>query len=155
MAKRKKHNHTEISRDVEWVKLTLTEDDLNAMVIEGIIPDRETGEWRLATGELFLTPHTHEIVVFEAYFVQGFRLPAHPFLFNLLQYYGINLYHLNPNNILHISTFINLCEPFARSISSKLVGGCYLVLRDRMASQYIQVPLNTLMKGWNTKWFYI
>jgi len=174
MAKTKKHSCTEISCDVEWVKSTLTEEDLNAMVIEGIIPDRETSEWRPAIGELFLTPHTHEIVVFEAYFVPGFGLPAHPFLRNLFRYYGISLCHLNPNSILHISIFINLCEAFlgitphfnlfrhffclkrfSGKGSPKVVGGVYLQLRDGMANQYIDVPLNTSLKGWTARWFYV
>ena len=32
-------------RDLEWISLTITKEDLNGMVMEGIIPDRETGEW--------------------------------------------------------------------------------------------------------------
>ena len=38
---------------------------------------------------------------------------------------------------------------------SKVLGGVYLQLRDRMASEYINVPLNTSLKGWNTRWFYM
>jgi hypothetical protein len=36
----KKRTRTKTSRDVEWVKSTLTKEDINGMVIEGIIPDR-------------------------------------------------------------------------------------------------------------------
>ena len=28
-------------------------------------------------------------------------------------------------------------------------------LRDGMANEYINVPLNTSLKGWNARWFYI
>ena len=38
---------------------------------------------------------------------------------------------------------------------SKVVGGVYLQLRDGMANEYINVPLNTSLKGWNARWFYI
>ena len=38
---------------------------------------------------------------------------------------------------------------------SKVVGGVYLQLRDGMASEYINVPLNTSLKGLNSKWFYM
>ena len=31
----------------------------------------------------------------------------------------------------------------------------YLQLWDGMASEYLTVPLNTLLKGWNTRWFYM
>ena len=36
-----------------------------------------------------------------------------------------------------------------------MVGGVYLQLRDGMASEYINVPLNTSLKGWNARWFYM
>ena len=36
-----------------------------------------------------------------------------------------------------------------------MVGGVYLQLRDGMASEYINVPLNTSLKGWNSRWFYM
>ena len=36
-----------------------------------------------------------------------------------------------------------------------MVGGVYLQLWDGMASEYINVPLNTSLKGWNSKWFYM
>ena len=36
-----------------------------------------------------------------------------------------------------------------------MVGGMYLQLRDGMTSEYINVPLNTSLKGWNARWFYV
>ena len=33
--------------------------------------------------------------------------------------------------------------------------GVYLQLRDEMAGEYLTVPLNTSLKGWNARWFYI
>ena len=36
-----------------------------------------------------------------------------------------------------------------------MVGGIYLQLWDGMASEDINVPLNTSLKGWNSKWFYM
>jgi len=83
-------------RDLEWVTSTSSEEDLNGLVIEGMLPNKETAGWRAAAGEEFPTPHTHELVVFKAYFVRGFGIPAHPFLRNLLRYYRINLCHLIP-----------------------------------------------------------
>ena len=31
----------------------------------------------------------------------------------------------------------------------------YLQMLDAMAGEYITVPLNTSLKGWNTRWFYM
>ena len=36
-----------------------------------------------------------------------------------------------------------------------MVGNIYLQLWDGMASDHINVPLNTSLKGWNSKWFYM
>ena len=36
-----------------------------------------------------------------------------------------------------------------------MVGGVYLQLRDGMAGEYLTVPLNTSLKGWNARWFYM
>jgi len=118
---------------------------LEGMVFEGILHNQVTIGWRPAVGEPFLTPDTSELIVFMAYFVRRFGIPMHPFLWKLLDYYGIKLCHLHPNNILHISLFINLCEafikiaphfnlfryflclkPFSGSRSPKVVGGVYL-----------------------------
>ena len=37
----------------------------------------------------------------------------------------------------------------------KVVSGVYLQLHDGMTSEYIPVPLNTSLKGWNIRWFYM
>ena len=161
---------SEVRRDQKWVRSTISRETLEEMVFEGILQDQVTIGWRPATGEPFPTLDTNELVVFEAYFVRGFGIPLHPFLRKLLGYYGINLCHLHPSSIPHISLFINLCEafvkitlhfnlfryffclkPFLGSRSPKVVGGVYLQLRDGMMKEYIQVPLNTSLKGWNAK----
>ena len=36
-----------------------------------------------------------------------------------------------------------------------MVGDVYLQLRNGMACEYISVPLNTSLKGWNVRWLYI
>ena len=89
------------------------------MVFEGILQDQVIAGWRPAVGEPFPTPDTNELVVSEAYLVRGFGIPTHPFLRKLLGYYGINLCHLPPNSILHISLFINLCEAFIGIVTTQ------------------------------------
>jgi len=78
------------------------------MVFEGVLHYQATAGRRPTAGELFLTPDTSELIVFVAYFVHGFGIPTHPFLWKLLDYYNISLCHLHPNSIVHISLFINL-----------------------------------------------
>ena len=38
--------------------------------------------------------------------------PSQRFLRGLLHYYGLELQHLNPNGIQHISAFVVLCEGY-------------------------------------------
>ena len=36
-----------------------------------------------------------------------------------------------------------------------MVGGVYLQLHDWMVGEYITMPLNTSLMGWNARWFYM
>ena len=74
---------------------------------------------------------------------------------------------------MHISIFIHFCEAYLRVLPhfnlfrhlfwlkkkgggcSKVVGGVYLQLCDGMTGEYITVSLNTSLKGWNARWFYM
>ena len=85
----------------------------------------------------------------------------------------MSLCNLHHNTILHISIFIHFCEAYLGilphfnlfhhlfwlkkrgGVGSKVVGGVYLQLRDGMACKYLTMPLNTSLKGWNTRWFYM
>jgi hypothetical protein len=51
-------------------------------------------------------------VMFLAFLLRGFSLPAHEFLRGLFFVYGMQLHQLTPNSILHIAYFITLCESF-------------------------------------------
>ena len=85
----------------------------------------------------------------------------------------VSLCNLHPNTILHISIFIHFCEAYLGILpdfnlfrylfwlkkrgdgGSKVVGGVYLQLRDGMAGEYLTMLLNTSLKGWNARWFYM
>jgi hypothetical protein len=44
--------------------------------------------------------------------IRGLGLPVSPFFHDLLDFYSLNLTHLNPNSILQISIFVHLREAF-------------------------------------------
>ena len=160
-------------RDEEWVPSRTKEAELNRLVEASVLPDRATAGWRPALGEPFPTHHTDEVVVFEDFFWRGLGFPVHPFLRNLLELWVVSLCNLHPNTILHISIFIHFCEAYLGILphfnlfrhlfwlkkrgggGSKVVGGIYLQLRNGMAGEYLTVPLNTTLKGWNARWFYM
>src|SRR5438105_3891276 len=95
-----------------WAKSSVMEEELERMVKEFVLPEKNLIGWRAADGESFPTANTDEIVVFVPLFYRGFSLLTSSFFRGLLHWYGIELINLNPNSILHISAFIHLCEAF-------------------------------------------
>ena len=66
----------------------------------------------LGVGELELMPRDGEIISFTAFHHLGLSLPLHPFVWGLMFFYGLWLHDLMSEGILHIATFIMLCEAF-------------------------------------------
>ncbi|KAK1631877.1 hypothetical protein QYE76_006192 [Lolium multiflorum] len=104
--------------------------------------------------------------------IRGLSAPIHPFLRGLLYVYGLQLHHLTPNSILHISIFITLCEAFLgvqpnwalwkriffcrRNGSANVaynIGG--VVISVRSSVNYFDVKLPDSVQGWRKKWLYI
>lgn len=52
------------------------------------------------------------VVVFVPFLIRGLGLPISPFFRGLLDYYSLNLTHLNLNYVLQIAIFMHLCEAF-------------------------------------------
>ena len=57
-------------------------------------------------------PEENEVVSFAGFYSFGFGVTIDPLLQWLLYYYGICLHDLTPEEILHLSVFIMLCEGF-------------------------------------------
>lgn len=98
----------------DWMPSTVTTSELEALVANGLLPPRDLCTWSApcADTELSPLPDTNERVVTIPFFERGLGLPAHDFLHGLLHHYGMQLHHLTPNSLLHISCFITLCEAF-------------------------------------------
>jgi hypothetical protein len=65
-----------------------------------------------AQGPCISSPGGGYVVVCAAFYERGFGVPSHRFLCSLLQFYGLELHHLNPLGILYIATFVTLCKAF-------------------------------------------
>jgi hypothetical protein len=76
----------------------VSESDLLHLVDVGVLPPKELCSWRICRGLTVPTEDTHESVS--------------PFFRGLLDFYNLNLTHLNPNSILQISIFVHLCEAY-------------------------------------------
>lgn len=162
------------SFESQWVPSDVTEENLKEMVAHGVLPAKEIIEWRPAYGEAFPTPNTHEVIVFTPFFYGRFALPTSKFFMGILEFYGINIYHINPNSIVHIANFIHVCEAFLgikphfalfrrifflkpqpNKSKPRVVGGSCFQLWGTLCQKYFLMPFKTSNKGWHSNWFYI
>jgi hypothetical protein len=100
---------------VAWVRPTMTEAKIQALVDRGLLRPKTEVEWRAAAGEGFPSEDIKEQVVFAAFF-RG-----------LLYYYGLELVHLVPNSITVVSTFIHFCEAYWGYCLNSHCGGIFFV----------------------------
>jgi hypothetical protein len=94
----------------EWSISKCSRHHLANLVLGGLLQDRNLINWRLALRDPFPMENVDEIVSFCSFSEQGLALPTCSFFCGLLYFYGIELQHLNPNSICHISIFIHFCE---------------------------------------------
>jgi hypothetical protein len=142
------------------------ESDLLRLVDVGVLPPKELCSWRICCGVTISTEDTHESVVYVPFLIRGLALPISPFFRGLLDFYNLNLTHLNPNSILQISIFFHLCEaslgilphfnlwkylyhcrPGMAGGQHQLVGGASLEMRRRRKTEYLDIPLRTTLRG--------
>jgi hypothetical protein len=78
----------------------VSEADLLHLVEIGVLPPKELCSWQIWWGVTFPTEDTHEAVIFVPFLIRGLALPVSPFFRGLLDFYSMNLTHLNPNYVL-------------------------------------------------------
>ena len=105
-------------------------------------------QWRVGEGEDYPFEGTLETVLFRDFVERGFAVPVSEFFHALFHFWGIQLHHLTPQSILHLSIFTHFCEaflgilphfhlfqyffiivPIPNATKPAVVGGCELVLR--------------------------
>jgi hypothetical protein len=150
---------------------TTTKGNVNKLRSLGLIPDEE-GNIILPGSASRPNPPAGFSVMFVAFLYRGLSLPAHEFLRRLLISYGIQLWQLTPNSILHLAIFITLCEAFLGidphwglwkkilfvkryncSNGSFVTGGVGFVVRKDV--NYFNFPMREYVQGWRLKWFYL
>jgi hypothetical protein len=96
----------------------VSESDLLHLV--GVLPPKEVCSWRIWHGVTVPTEDTHEAIIFVPFLIRGLALPASPLFRGLLDFYDLNLTHLNPNSILQI---VILCTSAKLSLEFFLISG--------------------------------
>jgi hypothetical protein len=147
-------------------KSTANESKILKLVQNHFLPDCEVLRWQLANGDDIPTPNTNEIMVLSSFFQHGFVLPTCEFLHGLLHHYQIKLIHLNPNSILHIVVFVHLCKAFLIVPLNFPLFKTYFLLKYQPSidkrkvifdmglqthprSGFLDLPMNTSLKGWH------
>jgi hypothetical protein len=90
----------------------ISESDLLHLVDVGVLLLKELYSWRICRGVTVLTEDTYESFDYVPFLIRDIALPVSPFFRGLLDFYELNLTHLNPNSILQVSIFVHLCEAF-------------------------------------------
>jgi hypothetical protein len=155
-----------------WVRSTMTEAKIQALVDRGLLRPKSEVEWRAATGEEFPNEDVKEQIVFASFFERGFNLPVGDFFYDLLYYYRLELVHLVPDSITVVSTFIHFCKAYlgipphftlwkyffcVKSIGKRSgpVGAVMFNLRSGLKAEWIDTDLPDNTTGWRLVWFYI
>ncbi|KAK1646066.1 hypothetical protein QYE76_063871 [Lolium multiflorum] len=151
----------------EWERSKISTQDINMLKKLGI--SKKPKALCFPSEESYPTPPMGYRVSFVDHLICGLSTPIHPFLRGLLFIYGLQLHHLTPNSILHISIFITLCEAFLgvqpnwalwkriffcrRNGSPNVaynIGG--VVISVRPTVDYFDVKLPDSVQGWRKKW---
>ena len=160
---------TKVSRD--WGASSISNREVNKLRTLGLISPSDD-DIRLPGPASRPKPPKGFTVMFVAFLFRGLSLPAHEFLRSLLFFYGIQLWQLTPNSILHLSIFITVCEAFLGidphwglwrkifyvkrhndSNGPPVVGGVGFVVRKEV--DYFNYPMKESVQGWRNKWFYL
>ncbi|KAK1611346.1 hypothetical protein QYE76_035019 [Lolium multiflorum] len=154
----------------EWERSKISSQDVNLLKKLGI--SKKPKALCFPSEESYPTPPMGYRVSFVDHLIRGLSAPIHPFLRGLIFVYDLQLHHLTPNSILHISIFITLCEAFlgvspnwalwkriffcCRNGSPNVaynIGG--VVISVRPTVDYFDVKLPDSVQGWRKKWLYI
>ena len=94
-----------------WMASSITEEDIVKIRKAGYLT-ADVKHRLPAPEQVIPTPETNESVVFVSHFLRGLGLTLDPFVRGLMFYYGLDFHDLAPDSILHISSFIVVCEAF-------------------------------------------
>jgi hypothetical protein len=101
----------------------ISESDLFHLVEIGGLPPKELCSWWIWRGVTVSIEDTHESVVYVPFLMRRLALPISPFFRGLLDFYDLNLKHLNPKSILQVAIFVHLCEAFLGILPHSDSGG--------------------------------
>src|SRR5688572_28438082 len=156
-----------------WQHSVMKEEAVQALVDAKLLQPKEILEWRPAFPNAWqFEEHPAETVMLAHFIERGLAEPTSDLFRGILKYYNLQLVHLNPNGVLHMSIFVHLCEVYlgvhpSLELFSKLfhckpqpsaqrtevLGGAGFQLKNSTA--YIEYHLTDSHGDWKKRWFYI
>jgi hypothetical protein len=94
----------------DWTPSKVTLEHLQNLVSQGFTIAMEVVTCCVPVDPVSPVPAEGYVVSFMAFYERGFGVPSHRFLRSLLHHYRLELHQLTPSEILHIATFVILCE---------------------------------------------
>jgi hypothetical protein len=98
--------------ELGWPVSEITAKPLQNLVSQGYLLAVELANCHVPTDPASPALVVGYVAVCSSFYHRGFGVPSHQFLCLLLLFYGLELHHLTPLGILHITTFITLCEAY-------------------------------------------
>jgi hypothetical protein len=95
-----------------WCKSKMSEAAVQELKNMGLLQTQAIIQWRAGKREDYPFEGKLETVVFRDFVERGLSIPVSEFFHALLQFWGIQLHHLTPQSILHLSIFTHFCEAF-------------------------------------------
>jgi len=157
-----------------WRKIKMYESLVQELENMGLLQTHAVIQWRAGEGEDYPMEGTLETIVFRDFVERGLALPVSEFFYALLQFWRIQLHHLTPQSILHISIFTHLCEsflgilphfhlfqhffalvPIPNATKPATAGGCELVLRPESRDEYLAYDPAGKGIEWKKFWFHV
>ena len=139
-----------------WRKSKMSQAAVQKLENMGLLQSQAVIQWRAGEGEDYPFEGTLEKIVFRDFVERGFAVPVSKFVHALLHFWGIQLHHLTPQSILHLSIFTHFCEaflgilphfhlfqhlftlvPIPNATNPTVIGGYELVLHPETRDEYL------------------
>jgi hypothetical protein len=106
---------TVVSPRDPWPFSTVTMDDLEALVADGLLRPLSGDpqpEWMAPPSGAVPSLPPGYVLSFVSFHERGFGVPASRFMRAILHSYGVELHNLSPNSIAQAAIFATVCEGF-------------------------------------------
>jgi hypothetical protein len=95
-----------------WAKCHVKYAHVQVLENEGTVDPQAESHWRTDFKAPVPAPNSTEIVMLKFHMERGLSMPPSSFFTNLLKFYGLQLHHIAPNNLVSIAGYAALCEGY-------------------------------------------